>query len=362
MNTRPKTSNYMKRIDNLFTKICQLDNLFLADQKARKGKQNTYGVKLYDKNSYNNIIKLRELLITGKYKTSKYTIFKIYEPKEREIFRLPYYPDRIVHHAIMNIMEPIWVNIFIHNTYSYIKKRGIHKAVNDIKTDLRKDPIGTKCCLKFDIKHYYPSIDHDVLKTIIRKKIKDARLLNLLDEIINSASGVPIGNYLSQFFANLYLAYFDHWAKEALKIKYYYRYCDDIVILADSKQKLHEWFNEINKYLTERLKLTIKQNWQIYKIDVRGIDFVGYVFRHGFTKLRKSIKKNLCRKVILQSRMYKDTLTRSIKVGSYFGWLNYCNSSKLKTKLNNSYYHEEIFRIQRSSRNVHKIRRHTYPN
>lgn len=137
------------------------------------------------------------MLLTGTYVTSKYKTFKIYEPKERIIFSLPYYPDRIIHHAIMNILEPIWVNIFIDNTYSCIKGRGIHKLAKDLKGDLQKDRENTKYCLKLDITKFYPSIDHDILKKIIRKKIKDKLLLVLLDSIIDSAEGVPIGNYLS---------------------------------------------------------------------------------------------------------------------------------------------------------------------
>lgn len=131
------------------------------------------------------------------YKTSEYNTYKIYEPKERIIFRLPYYPDRITHHAIMNVMEPIWTKIFTRDTYSCIKDRGIYALVGKLKKDLRKDPEGTKYCAKMDIKKFYPSITHSILKEIIRKKIKDKSLLKLLDEIIDSAEGVPIGNYLS---------------------------------------------------------------------------------------------------------------------------------------------------------------------
>ena len=336
----------MKRFDNLFSKICSLENLILAEKKARKGKSKRYGVRVFQQNYWENLNKLREMLITGKYKTSKYTIFKIYEPKEREIFRLPYYPDRIVHHAIMNIMEPIWVNMFVKNTYSCIKNRGIHKLVNDLKYDLSRDQnFDTIYCLKIDIHKFYPSINNEILKKIIRHKIKDVRLLQLLDEIIDSAEGVPIGNYLSQFFANLYLTEFDHWIKEVLKVKYYYRYCDDIVILDGSKSVLHLWRSEIECYLLNNLKLTLKPNYQIFPVDIRGIDFVGYVFRHRYTKLRKSIKKNMFRKVIAQSKYIKDTITRHNKIASYYGWLKYCNSKQLKIKLN-SYYGEEIFRIQ----------------
>lgn len=112
-----------------------------------------------------------------------------------------------------------------------------------------------------DIKKFYPSVNHDILKAIIRKKIKDDDLLWLLDEIIDSADGVPIGNYLSQFFANLYMAYFDHWVKEELKVKYYYRYADDIVLLSDSKDQLRNWLLAIKVYLTNMLKLKLKDNY-----------------------------------------------------------------------------------------------------
>ena len=117
-----------------------------------------------------------------------------------------------------------------------------------------------------DIRKFYPSLNHDILKAIIRKKVKDKDLLWLLDEIIDSAEGVPIGNYLSQFFANLYMAYFDHWVKEELKVKYYYRYADDIVLLSDSKEQLRSWLLAIKLYLTNVLKLKLKDNYQIYPV------------------------------------------------------------------------------------------------
>lgn len=128
----------MKRINNLYKDIISIENLQLADIKARKHKTKTYGVILHDKNKENNILKLHEQLVNKTYKTSEYNIFKIYEPKEREIYRLPYYPDRIMHHAIMNVMEKIWVSIFINDTYSCIKNRGIHAAVKKLKIQLKK--------------------------------------------------------------------------------------------------------------------------------------------------------------------------------------------------------------------------------
>ena len=336
------SSKDMKRYDYLFPQIISKENLYKAEKKARKGKTKSKGVQWFDKHPDEYIDQLHEDLKYGRYKTSEYKVFTIYEPKERIIYKLPYYPDRIVHHAVMNIMEPIWTKIFIKNTYSCIKGRGIHKAMNDIKTDLRKDKNGTKYCLKLDIRKFYPSIDHEILKSIIRKKIKDVRLLKLLDEIIDSTNGVPIGNYLSQFFANLYLTYFDHWLKEDKKCKYYYRYADDIVILSDNKEFLHSLILEIIDYLDTNLKLKVKDNWQIFEIDSRGLDFSGYVFRHEYTRVRKTIKNNIFKKVIHYSKTKYTTRDRRISIASYFGWLQYCNNKRLKLKLN-TYYNEQIF-------------------
>lgn len=323
----------MKRYNNLFDKIVSLDNLYEADKRARRQKSHRPEVILFDKNKDKLLLDLQRKLINGEYETSEYYVFKIYEPKEREIFKLPYYPDRIVHHAIMNIMEPIWVSAFVKGTYSCIRKRGIHKALKDVKFAL-KDEINTQYCLKLDIRKFYPSIDHDILKTIIRKKIKDKRLLSLLDEIIESAQGVPIGNYLSQFFANLYLTYLDHWIKEQKKVRYYFRYADDIVILGRDKQELRDLFYNIQDYLNNKLKLNFKDNWQIFKVDSRGIDFVGYRIFHTHTLLRKHIKKNFCKKINkLNKKQNLDKDTYKQKICSYIGWIKYCNGRNLLNKM-----------------------------
>lgn len=341
----------MKRYGNLYDKIISLDNLRLADEKARKGKLQSYGVRRHDENREQNLIDLHEQLKAGTFKTSQYDVFTIHEPKEREIYRLPYYPDRIVHHAAMNILEPIWCSIFTADTYSCIKGKGIHAAARKLKQYLREDPAGTRYCLKIDIRKYYPSIDHDILKQIIRRKIKDRRLLALLDEIIDSAEGVPIGNYLSQYFANLYLAYFDHWIKEEKRTRYYFRYADDIVILSDNKQHLHGLLREIREYM-DTLKLEVKNNYQIFPVADRGIDFVGYVFYHTHTLLRKSIKKRFCRKIAAirkrESRLQKEITPEEFKqeICPWWGWAKHCDSKHLISKLSKQTKHEIIFTQQ----------------
>lgn len=319
----------MKRIGNLYSRICDIQNLYLADQRASQGKSKQYGVIRHMKKQDQNLWELQKLLMDGTYRTSEYTTFKVYEPKEREVYRLPYFPDRIAHHAVMNILEPIFVSTFTADSYSCIKGKGIHGAFHALKKSL-KDVAGTTYCLKLDIRKFYPSIDHHILKVLLARKIKDAKLLNLLGEIIDSAPGLPIGNYLSQYLANFYLTYFDHWIKEVKGIKHYFRYADDMVILGSDKAQLHQLLAEIREYLDTKLLLTIKDNYQIFPVAARSIDFVGYRFYHTHTLLRKSIKKNFARKVVKNPRHEV--------WASYMGWAIHCNSKHLIKKLS----HEKI--------------------
>lgn len=232
----------------------------------------------------------------------------------------------------MNTLEPIWCSIFINNTYSCIKKRGIHKALKDVRLAL-KDKQNTIYCLKLDIRKFYPSIDHDILKQIIIKKIKDTKLLDLLDGIIDSVEGVPIGNYLSQFFANLYLSYFDHWLKEDKAVKYYFRYADDMVILHSDKEYLRQLLDEIREQLGT-LKLEIKSNYQIFRVEDRSISFVGYRIYHDYTLIRKNIKHKMCKKVAAMNKLKHMTYSGyRQQVCSHIGWMKHCNGINLLKKI-----------------------------
>lgn len=314
----------MKRVGNLYSEICSIDNLMLADKIARKGKAYQTGVQQHDKNRVENIELLHQALVNKTFKTSAYYTFIIREPKEREVYCLPYYPDRIVHHAIMNVLEPYFTAMFTADTYSCIKNKGIHAASDALRKAL-KDEQGTTYCLKMDVKKFYPSINHVILKQLLRRKFKDADLLWLLDEIIDSADGVPIGNYLSQYFANFYLCYFDHWLKEVLQVKYYYRYADDLVFLAGNKPYLHQLLQNIRQYLDINLKLTVKSNYQVFPVAKRGIDFLGYVHFHSYVLLRKTIKQNFARMLVKRFN--------PASIASYYGWAKHCNSKKLLNKL-----------------------------
>ncbi len=325
----------MIRIGNLYANIISLDNLRVADVKARKGKLRSHGVRLHDQHRERNILALQKQLQTKTFKTSEYHVFKIIADnnKEREIYRLPYFPDRILHHAIMNVMEPIWVSLFTADTYACIKNRGIHAAVKKMKFILQTDPEHTPYCLKLDIRKFYPSVDHEVLKMLLRRKIKDNDLIQLLDTIIDSAPGLPIGNYLSQYFANVYLTYFDHWLKEVKRVKYYFRYADDMIILHQDKDYLHNLLAEMSNYLKVNLKLDVKSNYQVFPVASRGIDFLGYVFFHTHTLLRKSIKQRLCRRIAHLRRAKITGIEFTKNINAWHGWAKHCNTHNLMKKL-----------------------------
>lgn len=311
-------------MNNLYGHICSLENLEVADAIARLGKKSQYGVIRHDRRRKENLLDLQSSLVTKSYKTSQYSVRTIFEKKERIIYKLPYYPDRIVHHAIMNVLERYFVAMFTADTYSCIKGRGIHAAVRNIKKAL-KDKEGTKYCLKLDIQKFYPSVNHSVLKDLLRRKFKDQNLLWLLDEIIDSAPGLPIGNYTSSYFANFYLAGLDHWVKESKGIKYYFRYLDDLVIFGSDKKDLHKLCADIRAYLSTYLQLNLKGNYQVFPTDSRGVDVLGYVFFSDHTRLRKSIKQQFARALARGSPL--PTLA------AYWGWVKHADAQNLMRKL-----------------------------
>lgn len=348
----------MKRYGNLYEKICSMDNLKLAHKHARKGKGWYEEVKEVNANEEHYLKLLQDMLLNHTYKISEYeTFMKKDGQKERVIYKLPYFPDRICQWAILQVIEPYLVKNFIQNTYSAIPKRGIHAAYKDVRKAIDTDVKGTQYCLKLDAKKYYPSINHNVLKAKFRRLFKDNDLLWLLDEIIDSIAtadiknlqdlylldedidyetGIPIGNYISQYAGNFYLSSFDHWIKEEKRVKHYFRYMDDIVIFGESKSELHQLRREADQYFRTELKLTIKDNWQVFPTFDRGLDFVGYRCFLEYTLLRKSTCKTFKQKMIhIRKKVDRGgemNYSEWCSVNSYEGWLKYCNSHKLKQK------------------------------
>lgn len=325
----------MKRHGNLFSRIVHPDNLRLAHQNARRGKTHYHDVMVVDADPDLYIDQIRYMLVNRAFSTAPYTQKIVTEPKRRIIYKLPYYPDRIIHHAVMQVMQPLWDKTFIYDLYSAIPGKGLHAGSYRLRKFLT-DAENTRYCLKFDITKFYPSIDPNILFEIISRTTKDPDLLWLLHDVIFNVpdgGGIPIGNYLSQYFSNLYLSQFDHWIKEELGCRYYIRYCDDGVILHGDLGRLKQIRSEIEQYL-DSIKLTLNPKTSIFPVDRCGIDFLGYRCFRSHTLLRKSSARRLKKRVKRIETEYRtlspDTVLST--VGSYHGWLKHCNSHNLTRK------------------------------
>ena len=362
---------------DLFNSICSMDNLYRAYQNAKSGKGWYKEVKQIEKIPFYYLAGLQYMLKNHLFKTSEYEIFILNEgKKKRDVYKLPFFPDRIAQWAILQVIEPFLVANMTADTYSAIPGKGIQPIVNDLRgyyktkrvdgkkksvwvpSILLSDEENTRYCYKIDLHHYYQSINHEVLKQKFRKVFKDPELLWLLDEIadsINTATeedlielslsgeievdpntGIPIGNYMSQYSGNFYLSSFDHWVKEELHVKHYYRYMDDVVIFASSKEELHEIHRKVTAYTRDYLHLNIKGNYQIFPTKVRGVDFVGYRFFGEYTLLRKSTAINFKRKMrACRKKMENNippTYSEWCSFNSYKGWLGNCDSYRLFKK------------------------------
>lgn len=332
----------MVRYNNLYEQIIAEENLRLSHVNARKGKGFYHEVQEVDANIDYYIEDLGYQLDpkTKIYVPSEYTKFtKKDGRKEREIYKLPYYPDRMVQWSVLQILGPILVKQFTADTFSAVPGRGVHSCIASVKNAMINDVDGTLYCLQCDVKKYYPSINRDLLMGRYEHILRDDDLLWLIGMIIYYADGdrgIPIGNYFSQYSGNFYLSGFDHWIKEVKHVKYYFRYMDDIIILHHDKQYLHELRKEIEEYWHEVLDLEMKSNWQVYPARVRGIDFIGFRMFGDYTLLRKSICINLENRLsqIYDKFLAGEELTYSewCSYNSYTGWLLYCDSYRLEQK------------------------------
>jgi len=265
--------------NNLISSIYSFNNLYAGYIKARKCKRYTNDVLKFSSNLEKELIELQKELSSGRYKTGNYKRFTIFEPKKREISALPF-RDRVVHHALCAIIEPLFNNKFIHDSYACRLGKGTHAASSALSLYLRRSKrIWDRAyCLKGDIKKCFQSIDHEILKRIIRRTIRCKKTLTLIDEIIDSTSGskgIPIGNLTSQLFANIYLNELDHFIKEKLKVKFYIRYLDDFIIIYRDKEVVHGWHGKIKQFVEQQLKLTLNAKTSVFPVN-QGVDFVGY--------------------------------------------------------------------------------------
>ena len=323
----------MKRYGNLWDKICSRSNLEIAANNALHNKKLTKERNYFIKNRDKLLSQLEENLINQTYNFSFLKYFTVYE---RIIHHSPFYPDKIIHHALMNVCRPLFIEKFTFDSYGSIKGRGLQLANKKLKNAIRNKDF--KYYLQIDIKKFYQSIDHDVCKQMIRRVIKCQPTLNMFDKMIDiHDEGLAIGVYPSSYIANLVLSKIDHWVKEVKRVKYYFRYMDDIVILThdlkETKQLLNEITVEINK-----LKLNVKNNVRIAPTTY-GIDFIGYKFYPTHTLLRKRIKLKF-KKITLKLFKHKnDDKYFKRKTASHYGWCKHANCKNLLRKTLKDKYH-----------------------
>lgn len=323
----------MKRYGNLWDEIVSFENIKYAHMQARKGKSSYAEVRRVDRNVDHYVEKIRQLLVTKSFTTSAYETETRFDGKKvREIHKLPYYPDRIIQHALLNVVEPILKRSLIRDTFQSIKGRGISDAKKRVALLVQSED-RPKYALKVDVSKFYPSTTNSVLKEKIRTKIKCKDTLWLIDDIVDSTKGLPIGNYTSQIFGNFYLKDFDWWMVQEVKPEGYFRYCDDIVIFDSSKDRLKLILKDVKSRLLD-IYLTVKDNWIIYDVEKQGVDFVGYVFKPNSTRLRPSIAKKFkatARSARTQIR-WKSGKKVVAKLMAYKGWAKQSNSKKLWRK------------------------------
>jgi hypothetical protein len=324
----------MKRIGYLYDNICDIKNIKLAIMKSSSGKRDKKFVKKVIKNIDFYSKEVQKLLINKSYKASPYTVKTILDganKKERTIYKPRYFPDQIIHWSLMLQLHDIILKGMYEYNCGSVPGRGTSYGQKILRKWIDRDYRGTKYCLKMDISKFYNSVDNKILKQMFREKIKDANCLWLIDEIINSNEGLPIGNYTSQWFSNFFMQGFDHYIKEKLKVDYYIRYVDDLVILGGNKRELHKVRKSIDKYL-RTVNLKLKNNWQISLINDRAIDFLGLRFFRKKTILRKRnslrIKRRMTKIKNKEIISHKDACA----VVSYWGWIKRSNSYNFYNK------------------------------
>ncbi len=313
--------------ESLYGEICSMNNLAKAWARARKGKTKKIYIIEFEQNLRENLLKLREELLNQTYKPKPLVTFILRDPKTRKISKSDF-RDRIVHHALFQIIEQIFDKPFIYDSCANRKDKGalfalkrFEKFQRKITKNLSKEAF----CFKADIRHYFKEVNHEILLKIIKRKISDRKTLWLINKILKNGEekegiGMPLGNLTSQFFANVYLHDLDFFVKNKLKVKFYIRYVDDFVLLHESKEQIEEWKTEIDLFLRRKLKLELhKEKSKIISLS-KGIDFVGFRNFYYFKLLRKRNIKNMRRKI----RLLNEGLIDYVKFLEIFqGWSAY---------------------------------------
>lgn len=344
----------MKRHKQLYESVCAFDNLLRATQQARRGKRFVPSVAHFLHRQETELLHLQDELLTQTYRPGPYHTFIVRDPKPRLISAAPF-RDRVVHHALCNVIEPIFDRTFIHDSYACRKDKGTHAAVDRLTHFMQNNDFVLKC----DIRKYFASVDHAILKELLRRKIGCPQTLWLTDRIIDHSNpqeevgdtfpgddlftpierprGLPIGNQTSQFFANVTLNPLDHFLKEELGCRAYIRYVDDFVVLSDDKETLRQTREAIADFLAAHLRLRLHSTKQTVTPVTEGCDFLGYRVYPTHRRLRKSSGFRFARRLRRMQADYQrgkmDLKTVRQRIMSWMGHASHADTWGLRMAL-----------------------------
>lgn len=350
--------------DTLYSKLCSYDNLSLAFNKAKKGKSTKLYVIEFEKSLKENLHQLRIELLIHSYRPRPLAVFILRDPKTRRISKSEF-RDRIVHHALCNIIEPLFDKTFIYDSYANRKGKGVLKAIkkfNQFKLRVSKNNTSTCYVLKADIEHYFETVDHKVLLGILSRRIKDDKIHWLIRIILSNycSKGMPLGNLTSQFFANVYLNELDQFVKHKLRAKFYIRYVDDFVILNPSKSLLDNYRQQIGLFLNSNLQLKLHP-FKVKILDYnRGIDFLGLkIFPHHILLKKRNLIKFKNKINALSAEYFNGSIDYDEIYDSLEGWMAYAKQAdtyNLRKKIIVQY--ESIFDQEISSKDINRHLKH----
>lgn len=320
----------MRTYKNLWDDFISDKNIDLAIKNASRGKRERRSVKRRLENP-NFKEEIREY--AQNFKNRKHKPKEIYDgiQRKKRYIIVPSFDEQVIHHMVVNVLQPIFLHGMYEHSYGSIPKRGAHKGKKAIAKWIRHDGKNCKYVLKMDIRKYFDSIPHDIYLAKLRRIIKDEHFMQVLEEITDVIpQGLPLGFYTSQWTANWYLQELDHYIKNNLRAKHYMRYMDDMVIFGANKKRLHKMREQISIYLTEHLGLTMKGNWQVYRFNYgnkyRFLDFMGFRFYRTRVTLRRSILLKATRKARRIHDADKITIYAARQMLSYLGWIKHTDT------------------------------------
>ena len=341
----------MKCYRDIFTQIVSVENLFAAWDEFRVGKMSKYDVQVFARTIETRLFELHRDLAVRKYRHAAYSAFRITDPKQRLIHKAVV-RDRIVHHALFSVLNPIFEPTFIAHSFSCRVGKGTHKGVTVVEQILRSVSCNnTRPCfvLKCDISKFFASVDHSVLLRVVERRVRDERALELVREIISSfysdfsntfdCKGLPLGNLTSQLFANIYMNEFDQFVKHKLHIQHYARYTDDFVIVSSDRLYLENLIPELQDFLTKKLGLQLHPHKTIIRKYSQGVDFLGYILFPYHRLVRSTTKRRMLARFSERVDEYangtiSETQLRQV-ASSYLGVLSHAHTHTLSEKIKN---------------------------